>query len=50
MADNVGDPKDVAGTGCDPEAEVDIGDSEFGVTGDCADSSISVACDYGTTA
>ena len=36
MADNIGDPEDVAGTGCDPEAGVDIGDSEFGVADDYA--------------
>ena len=43
MIDNVGHPEDVIGTGYDPEARVDIIDSEFGVNGDCADSSISVA-------
>ena len=50
MANNVGDLEDVVGTGCDPEVEVDIGDFEFGATGDCADSFISVASDCGTTA
>ena len=42
MTDNVGDPEDATGTGYDLEARVDISDSEFGVNGDCADSSISV--------
>ena len=50
MADNVGDLEDVAGTGCDPEVRVDIGDYEFGVTVDCANSSISVVSDCGTIA
>ena len=50
VTNNVSDPVDIASTGCDLEAGVDIGDSEFGVTGDCENSSISVASDCGTTA
>ena len=49
MEDNVGDPKDVAGTGCDQEVGVDTGDSIFGVTVDYANSFISVASDCKTT-
>ena len=40
MSNNVGDLEDVVGTGCDPKTGVNIGDSEFGVTGDCANFSM----------
>ena len=50
MANNVGDPEDVVGIGCDPEVGVYINYSKFGVTGDCTNFSISVASDCGTTA
>ena len=50
MANNVGDPEDVVGISCDPQVGFDIDYSKFGVTGDCTNSSISVASDCGTTA